>query len=34
MTDCKSMATPMVSNLKKLNDCASNSNLVDPMMYR
>jgi len=27
------MATPMISNLKKLNDVASDSNLVDPMMY-
>jgi hypothetical protein len=27
------MATPMISNLKKLNEVASNSNLVDPTMY-
>jgi hypothetical protein len=27
------MATPMILNLKKLNDVASDSNLVDPMMY-
>jgi len=30
--DCKSMATLMITNLKKLR--ASDSNLVDPMMYR
>jgi len=34
MMDCKSMTTPMVSNLKKLNEAASYSNLVDPMMYK
>jgi hypothetical protein len=32
MMDCKSMATPMVTNLKKLRD--SDSDLVDPSMYR
>ena len=32
--DCKSMATPMVTNLKKLTETTSDSNLVDPMMYR
>jgi hypothetical protein len=32
MMDCKSMATPMVTNLKLLND--SSSDLVDPTMYR
>jgi hypothetical protein len=32
MMDCKSMATPMVTNLKFLSD--SSSDLVDPMMYR
>jgi hypothetical protein len=32
MMDCKSMTTPMITNLKKLG--ASDSNLVDPMMYR
>jgi hypothetical protein len=31
MMDCKSMDTPMITNLKKLGD--SDSNLVDPMMY-
>jgi hypothetical protein len=34
MMDCKSMATPMETNLKKLSDSASDSNLVDPTMYR
>ena len=34
MMDCKSMATPMVTNLKKLTESASDSNLVDPMMYK
>jgi hypothetical protein len=32
--DCRSMATPMISNLKKLNEETSDSNLVDPTMYR
>jgi hypothetical protein len=32
MMDCKSMETPMVTNLKKLRD--SDSDLVDPSMYR
>jgi hypothetical protein len=31
MMDCKSMTTPMITNLKKLG--ASISYLVDPMMY-
>ena len=31
MMDCKSMATPMVANLKLLSD--SSSDLVDPTMY-
>jgi hypothetical protein len=34
MMDCKSMATPMMKNLKKLSDSALDSNLVDPTMYR
>jgi hypothetical protein len=34
MMDCKCMATPMVSNLKKLHETASDSDLVDPTMYR
>ena len=32
--DCKSMTTPMVTNLKKLSETASNSDLVDPTMYK
>jgi hypothetical protein len=32
MMDCKSMATPMMINVKLLSD--SSSYLVDPMMYR
>lgn len=34
MMDCRSMATVMITNMKKLSDSASNSDLVDPMMYR
>lgn len=34
MMNCRSMATPMVANLKKLHDSDSRSNLVDPTMYR
>ena len=34
MMDCKSMATPMAMNLKKLSESTSNSHLVDPTMYR
>jgi hypothetical protein len=34
MLDCKSMATPMVSNLKKLSESSSDSDLIDPTMYR
>ncbi|XP_059067627.1 uncharacterized mitochondrial protein AtMg00810-like [Cryptomeria japonica] len=34
MLDCKSMATPMEANLKKLHDVAISSDLVDPTMYR
>lgn len=34
MMDCKSMATPMLTNLKKLSDYALDSYLVDPTMYR
>jgi hypothetical protein len=33
MMDYRSMATPMISNLKKKNEATSNSNLVDPTMY-
>ena len=34
MMDCKSMSTPMVSNLKKLHDFDSGADLVDPPMYK
>jgi hypothetical protein len=33
MMDYRSMATPMISNLKKKNEATSNSNFVDPTMY-
>ena len=33
MLDCKSITTPMDANLK-LRDSASDSNLIDPTMYR
>ena len=32
--DCKSMATPMVSNLKKLHETTSGTNPVESTMYR
>jgi hypothetical protein len=34
MMDCKSMSTPMVTNLKKLHNSNTGSDLVDPTMYR
>jgi hypothetical protein len=34
MMDYMSMATPMVSNLKKLHESAYGSDLVDPTMYQ
>lgn len=34
MMDCNSMATPMVTILKKLSDSTSDSNLMDLMRYR
>lgn len=34
MMDCKSMATLMVTNLKKLGDSTSDSYLVDSSMYK
>jgi hypothetical protein len=33
MLNCKSMTSPMVSNLKKLHDSDTGSDLVDPTMY-
>jgi hypothetical protein len=34
MMDCKSMATPMITNLRKLHDFNTGSDLVDPTMDR
>jgi hypothetical protein len=34
MMDCKSMSTLMISNLRKLHDSDTGSELVDPTMYR
>jgi len=34
MMDCKSMATPMVTNVKKMSDSTLDLDLVDPTMYR
>jgi hypothetical protein len=34
MMDYKSMATPMMKNMKKMSDSASDSDLVDPTMYK
>jgi hypothetical protein len=34
MMDCKSISTPMVTNLRKLHDSDTGSDLVDPTMYR
>jgi hypothetical protein len=34
MMDCKSMSTPMVTNMKKPHDSNTSSDLVDPTMYR
>jgi hypothetical protein len=34
MMDCKSMSTPMVTNLRKLHDSDTGSDFVDPTMYR
>ena len=34
MMDCKSMATPMMMNLKKLSSVVVESDLIDPMIYR
>jgi hypothetical protein len=33
MMDCKSMSTPIVTNLKNLHDSDTGSYLVDPTMY-
>jgi hypothetical protein len=34
MMDCKSMSTLMITNLRKLHDSNTGSNLVDLTMYR
>jgi hypothetical protein len=34
MMDLKSMSSPMVSNLRKLHDSDTGSDLVDPTMYK
>jgi len=34
MMDCKSMTTPMISNLKKLHDQSTGSDPKDPIVYR
>jgi hypothetical protein len=33
MMDCKSMSTPMITNLRTLHDSDTGSDLVDPTMY-
>jgi hypothetical protein len=34
ITDCRSMPTPMVMNLKKMNEASSDSGEIDPHLYR
>jgi hypothetical protein len=34
MTDCKSMPTPMVMDLKKMNEASTDSGEIDPHLYR
>jgi hypothetical protein len=34
MMDCKSMPTPMVMNLKKMNEASTNSSEIDPHIYK
>jgi hypothetical protein len=34
MTDCKSMPTPMVMNLKKMNKASTDSGKIDPHLYQ
>ena len=33
-TECKSMPTPMVMDLKKMNDASTDSGEIDPHLYR
>jgi hypothetical protein len=34
MTECKSMPTPMVMDLKKMNDASTDSGEINPHLYR
>jgi hypothetical protein len=34
MMDCKFMSTPMITNMRKMHDFDTGSDLVDPTMYR
>jgi hypothetical protein len=34
MQECKSMPTPMVMDLKKMNDASTDSGEIDPHLYR
>jgi hypothetical protein len=34
MTECKSMPTPMVMDLKKMNEASTDSGEIDPRIYR
>jgi hypothetical protein len=34
MMDCKSMPTPMVMDLKKMNEASTDSGEIDPHPYR
>jgi hypothetical protein len=34
MMDCKSMCTPMITNMRNLHDSDTGSDLLDPTMYR
>jgi hypothetical protein len=34
MLNCKPMATPMVTNMKKLNVSSSDSDKIDPTLYK
>jgi hypothetical protein len=34
MMDCKSMPTPIVMNLKKMNEASTDSGKIDPHLYR
>jgi hypothetical protein len=34
MTNCRTMPTPMVMNLKKMNEASSDSGEIDPHLYK